>query len=142
MPPEKRNGLYIGDLDLTLSDRLGNLEIIDEAVLEDGPYISPIVGSLCKDAEMTLKRDINVPLFEQMCGIEPFIRNVRVNNMTLSFESPYLVQARKHRKKRINKKWAKRYGFKYMFKVVQMEDVEIENHDDEIDILGKEFVVK
>lgn len=30
----------------------------------------------------------------------------------MEYEADVLVQARKHRKKRINKKWAKRYGYK------------------------------
>ncbi len=33
-----------------------------------------------------------------------------------SIEYVEVVQARKHRKKRINKKWAKRYGYKYIKK--------------------------
>ena len=134
MPTGDRGHLFIGDFDLSFSDRIDNLELVDGAVPK---YVTPIVGSLCKDAEMSFEGTLNMPLFEQMCGFEQAIRNVRVDNMTLSFESPYLIQARKHRKKRINKKWAKRYGFKYMFKVVEMEDVEIENNNDEIDILGR-----
>ena len=52
------------------------------------------------------------------------------NNLTFTFENrlidkkaflkltgavnfPTVVQARKHKKKRINKKWAKRYGYKF-----------------------------
>lgn len=52
------------------------------------------------------------------------------NNLTFTFEnklidkkvflklagevnSPIVIQVRKHKKKRINKKWAKRYGYKF-----------------------------
>lgn len=137
---ENRNSLFIGDFEYTLSDRLDNLEIIDGALPE---FLTPIPNlALSKDASMSFECDVNAPLFEQLFGVDLALGGDRVSNMTLRFEYPYLVQVRKHRKKRINKKWAKRYGFKYMFKVVDLEDVEIENHDGEIDILGKEFVVR
>lgn len=126
------------DFDIYSIPELGTLELADCAAPEDGADIHPIVGSLCKDAEMTFKCDVNVPLFEKLFGVDLAFGSDIVSNMTLHFEYPYLVQVRKHRKKRINKKWAKRYGFKHKFKPVEIVDCEVENHDGEIDILGKE----
>jgi hypothetical protein len=128
--------------------RLSTLQPIEEQLGRSFPafinpeYVSDLEGMnikpvLSANAEMAFKCDVNAPLFKQMCGIDLALGDARVGKMTLRLESPYLVQARKHRKKRINKKWAKRYGFKYMFKVVDLEDVKIENHDGEIDILGR-----
>ena len=37
--------------------------------------------------------------------------NIQILPDGLLGENPYLVQARTHKKKRINKKWAKRYGY-------------------------------
>lgn len=37
--------------------------------------------------------------------------NIQILPDALLGENPYLVQARSHKKKRINKKWAKRYGY-------------------------------
>lgn len=44
-------------------------------------------------------------------------------------EIPKMVQARMHKKKRINKKWAKRYGYKtiYETKRAKVMDVTIDN---------------
>lgn len=40
-----------------------------------------------------------------------FRYNIQILPDGLLGESPYLIQARTHKKKRINKKWAKRYGY-------------------------------
>jgi hypothetical protein len=40
-----------------------------------------------------------------------FKYNIQILSDGLLGESPYLIQARTHKKKRINKKWAKRYGY-------------------------------
>ena len=44
-------------------------------------------------------------------------------------EVPKLVQARTHKKRRINKKWLKRYGMKviYQKKMAKVADITIEN---------------
>jgi hypothetical protein len=44
-------------------------------------------------------------------------------------EIPRLVQAKTHKKKRINKKWAKRYGYKTVYEVkkAKIMDVTIDN---------------
>ena len=52
---------------------------------------------------------INKTLFEKLCGSY-------TQGSTFKLVIPYTVQRRKHRKKRINKKWAKRYGFKTYYK--------------------------
>jgi hypothetical protein len=44
-------------------------------------------------------------------------------------EVPKLVQARTHKKKRINKKWAKRYGMKLIYekKMAKVADITIDD---------------
>lgn len=44
-------------------------------------------------------------------------------------EVPTLVQARTHKKKRINKKWAKRYGMKIVYekKMAKVADITLDN---------------
>lgn len=44
-------------------------------------------------------------------------------------EIPKLVQARTHKKKRINKKWKKRYGMKvvYEIKTAKVADITVDN---------------
>lgn len=62
------------------------------------------------------------------------------NSICFKCETPFMVQARKHRKKRINKKWAKKYGYKYVVKPMEITDVELANRDGEIDILGRGYL--
>lgn len=50
--------------------------------------------------------DINTDLFRTLCG-EP-----DVGSTPLTLYSEKRVQVRRHRKKRINKKWAKKYGYR------------------------------
>ena len=45
-----------------------------------------------------------------------FKYNIQILPDTLLGENPYLIQARTHKKKRINKKWAKRYGYVTKYK--------------------------
>ena len=42
---------------------------------------------------------------------------------------PKMVQARTHKKKRVNKKWAKRYGMKIVYekKMARVADITLEN---------------
>ena len=44
------------------------------------------------------------------------IRNLDDNKLLLKFPMTEFVQARKHKKKRINKKWLKKYGIKSAYK--------------------------
>ena len=64
--------------------------------------------------------------------------DIGCNTYSLQFlcNSPMMVPVRKHRKKRIAKKWAKRYGYKYVLVPKQVEGVSLVN-DNEIDILGR-----
>ena len=45
-----------------------------------------------------------------------FKYNIQILPDTLLGENPYLTQVRTHKKKRINKKWAKRYGYVTTYK--------------------------
>lgn len=44
---------------------------------------------------------------------------------SMQFCEPYQEQNRRHKKKRINKKWAKRYGFRTKFKKFRFNEVSI-----------------
>ena len=48
-----------------------------------------------------------------------------------------LVQARKHKKKRINKKWLKRYGYRYVTKTLDGFKLNIVN-DNEFELIKEE----
>ena len=57
--------------------------------------------------EFSCKADINMDLLQQICGFDTAQKN---DNWTLT--QVKREQIRKHKKKRINKKWAKKYGFR------------------------------
>ena len=46
-----------------------------------------------------------------------FKYNIQILPDALLGENPYLIQARTHKRKRINKKWAKRYGYITKYKL-------------------------
>ena len=88
------------------------------------------------DAEISCEMDLNVPLFEKLVGVD-LSRGRDMCNMSLIGKAPYQEQVRKHKKRRINKKWAKRYGYITKFRQVIIEDVTCEQHMDGPDIVGE-----
>lgn len=64
--------------------------------------------------------ELNVDLFNQLIATQP--------EATYDLYCTILVQARKHKKKRINKKWRKRYGFKE--KQICIPEVKLESCTD------------
>ena len=75
-------------------------------------FVEQIIPKLSTSEEFTMECDINGDLFAKLCGVDM----ANGKDFTVEFSRPELVQVRRHRKKRINKKWAKRYGYKMMFK--------------------------
>lgn len=70
-------------------------------------------------AEFTLEAEIDAPMFSKYLGVD--LSNAQ--SFSAEFSEPYQEQRRKHKKKRINKKWAKRYGYvtKYRkFRITEM----------------------
>lgn len=136
--------LFIDEFDLSLSDRIGNLEIIDGAAFQPGK--TAIVGSLCKDAEATFEGEciLNPNAMRKLLGLDlatyaiDAVCNIGCNTYSLQFlcNNTMMVPVRKHRKKRIAKKWAKKYGYKYVLVPKRLESVSLVN-DNEIDILGR-----
>lgn len=63
----------------------------------------------------------NMSLFEKL-----FYNPYQSSNFTLEFDHPIMIQARWHKKRRIRKKWLKRYGMKPDVVKVKMEAATIE----------------
>lgn len=63
---------------------------------------------------------VNKEVFNKLCDAP--------KKSKFNLEYKKMVQCRKHRKKRINKKWAKRYGYKPI--TVKLRDVEIKFVDE------------
>ena len=60
--------------------------------------------------EFSYKADINMDLIQKICGCDIAQKN---DNWTLT-QVKY-EQIRRHKKKRINKKWAKKYGYRQIY---------------------------
>lgn len=119
----------------------GNLEptLIDES---DPPtYIRSINRPLSSEAEFTMECEIDGPAFNRLVGFEasPF---PDATGFSVIFSKPYQVQRRRHKKKRINKKWAKRYGYVTKYKKVKLDEVYFkESGKDEYDFYTKNIEV-
>ena len=79
------------------------------------------------DPSYTITFDINEPInTEELYKV----LGVDTSNMPDAYDIQYvkIVQVRKHKKRRINKKWAKRYGYKQV--VVDSKGWKIKNNTD------------
>ena len=114
-------GIYFGDdMKLLGIGEIGTLEFSNEEVPE---YITDMHIPLSDKAELSFECEVNPVLFSQMVGGVDLSSARDLTGFTISGEMPTQVQARYHKKKRINKKWIKRYGYKTVFKKVLLTDV-------------------
>lgn len=82
-------------------------------------YVTGIYPKLSADTEFTVEADINGDLFAKLCGCDI----AKGKKFDVSFRAPVReIQIRRHRKKRINKKWAKLYGYRTIFTNQQIVD--------------------
>jgi hypothetical protein len=61
-------------------------------------------------------------------------------SIIMIYYKPVIVQARRHKKKRINKKWLKRYGYKniYMREEIKLDECEVmPNEDGSIEFISR-----
>ena len=100
--------------------------------------VTSITPKLSASAEFTMEAEIDGDLFAKLCGF-PMATG---QNFTVEYIEPILVQARRHKKKRIDKKWRKRYGFKTIFRKKQLTDCVV-SHDilnNELSITARELI--
>lgn len=116
------------DLDITFEDD------------EIPEYVTSIHTPLSASAELSCECEINPELFTQITGIDLARGRDLVSSLTLECSSPYQVQKRSHKKKRINKKWAKRYGYRTKFANVKLLDVSVVDKHLYDDVRELEFV--
>lgn len=114
--------------------RLMDCDLLDKAFktfeLGEDVHISPIISAsevASFEAEMTC---VNPNLLRELIGYPS-------NSFSLTFEGmPRLVQVRKHKKKRINKKWAKIYGYKTIIDKMTIKDVAITPNESAFEFIG------
>lgn len=121
---------YFGDGNKFLGiGEIGELTF-DEEIPE---YVKDIRYPLSDKAELTCEVEVNAPLFARAVGgVDIAQLNGDCTSFTIEGKVPRQVQVRRHKKKRINKKWAKRYGFKTIFETIRLTNVEFNREDDTI----------
>lgn len=91
------------------------------------------------DAEISFECDINASLFAKLTGVD-LAQGRDATCASVIFQKPYQVQRKHNKKKRINKKWAKRYGYITKFKTYHLEDVHIEQNEDALSFTGQKIL--
>lgn len=134
MPVGERE-IYLISADLELREELmgaGLPTFIDM----DNLYSTPL-AHISPDAEMSFECEIADPnLMRKLIGLVDIPTEHLIDRVSFTCEMPFRVQVRKHRKKRINKKWAKKYGYKTMVRPLELKDVYRNRYIGELDIAG------
>ena len=102
-------------------------------------YVKSIYCPMSIEAEANFECDIDAKILKKLTGID-LAHGSDITGCTVLFNQPVKVQARRHKKKRINKKWAKRYGYKTVFKSVKFEEARVEPNENGFDILGRNSI--
>ena len=105
---------------------IGTGTVIDD-IDEIPPYADSEICTLTKNkaAEFSAEAQVDTGLLEKLVEVD-LANNNDSTGYTLQYRTTRLEQIRRHKKKRINKKWAKRYGYRevpyfYIFKNAYIE---------------------
>lgn len=122
--------------------KIGTIDCGTEFDANDVPeYVKSIRHTMSVEAEANFGCDIDAKTLKKLTGID-LAHGSDITGCTVLFNQPVQVQVRRHKKKRINKKWAKRYGYKTAFKSVKLEEAYVEPNENGFDILGRNFISK
>lgn len=89
----------------------------------------PLFGIFSNPMEFELEaHKINSELVDKLVGLD--LSNSHDMEYTLEYSNARQVQVRRHKKKRINKKWAKRYGFRTVYDKVRFKEVSLVAKDE------------
>ena len=119
-------------------DRIGRtFEIDNDGMLPE--YVKRFTAPISADAEISFECDIDTSLFAKLTGVD-LAQGRDATCASVIFQKPYQDQRKHHKKKRINKKWAKRYGYVTKFKTYHMEDVHIEQNEGALSFTGQKIL--
>ena len=119
-------------------DRIGRtFEIDNDGMVPE--YVERFTAPISAEAEISFECDINTSLFAKLTGVD-LAQGRDATCASVIFQKPYQVQRKHHKKKRINKKWAKRYGYVTKFKTYQLEDVHIEQNEGALSFTGQKII--
>ena len=119
-------------------DRIGRtFEIDNDGMLPE--YVKRFTSPMSADAEISFECDIDTSMFAKLIDVD-LAQGRDATCASVIFQKPYRVQRKRHKKKRINKKWAKRYGYVTKFKTYHMEDVHIEQNEGALSFTGQKIL--
>lgn len=115
--------INLGPGELFIDDKPLGTVLAEDIFLEDEntpSFIKSINPIYSANAELSFECDIDARMLDILTGVD----HARcADSYTVVCTAPYREQIRRHRKKRINKKWAKRYGYRTRFANIEMTDV-------------------
>lgn len=123
---------YLNDKFLT--DKFPMIEIPDEPFPQ---YVKSFNLVDPTAAECTFEAEIDVPMIFRSSFIFDASKLPSAQSFTAEFSEPYQEQRRKHKKKRINKKWAKRYGYVTKFRKWRIKEISLMNNGMEFEATGR-----
>lgn len=125
------------------------MNLLDPEALKEFPGVSfdaekipdcvrSITPKLSASAEFSMEAEIDGDMLAKLLGF-PMAAG---KNFTVEYSEPILVQARRHHKKRIDKKWRKRYGYKTIFRKKRLTDcvVKCEGSGDVLSVFGRQLM--
>lgn len=125
-------------IDISNFDRIGRaFEIDNDGMLPE--YVKRFSAPMSTDAEVSFECDIDTSLFAKLIGID-LANGKDATCASMIFQKPYQVQRKHHKKKRINKKWAKRYGYVTKFKTYHIDEVHIEQNEGALSFTGQKIL--
>ena len=125
-------------IDILNFDHIGRtFEIDNDGMLPE--YVKRFSAPMSADAEVSFECDIDSSLFAKRIGID-LANGKDATCASMIFQKPYQVQRKHHKKKRINKKWAKRYGYVTKFKTYHIDEVHIEQNEGTLSFNGQKIV--
>lgn len=125
-------------IDISNFDHIGRaFEIDNDSILPE--YVKRFLAPMSADAEVSFECDIDASLFAKLTGID-LANGQDATCASVIFQKPYRVQRKHHKKKRINKKWAKRYGYVTKFKTYRMDEVSIEQNEGALSFTGQKIL--
>lgn len=121
---------------------IGTIDCEIEFDANDIPeYVKSIRCPMSVEAKASFECDVDAKILKKLTGID-LAHGSDFTGYTILFQQPVQVQVRRHKKKRINKKWAKRYGYKTVFKSIELKEAYVEPNGNGFDILGRNFISK
>lgn len=90
--------------------------------LGEVPWVTTISS---QPIEFSAEAKVDAGLLKEL--VEHDFANGTSAGFTLQYHTTHLEQIRRHKKKRINKKWAKRYGYREVRDVYVFENAHIEH---------------